>query len=169
MSTFDALHTPSSRDFPAEWYDSAPEDHFWMTWRLKVILRHLRRLKIDDRTALEGFTSLILTILLIGGIRLICTGILGEYIGRIYQEVKSRPSYVVRELRVNQPAWPREVLPIPVQGKPQTETAIVSHRNRRRAFGRETAAMIATPYPFPCDTAATMSTAAAPTSLAEEM
>jgi polyisoprenyl-phosphate glycosyltransferase len=45
----------------------------------------------------QGFTSIILTILLIGGIQLICTGILGEYIGRIYQEVKSRPPYIVRE------------------------------------------------------------------------
>jgi len=45
----------------------------------------------------QGFSSLILTVLLIGGIQLICTGILGEYIGRIYQEVKSRPPYVVRQ------------------------------------------------------------------------
>jgi polyisoprenyl-phosphate glycosyltransferase len=45
----------------------------------------------------QGFTSMILTVLLIGGIQLICTGILGEYIGRIYHEVKSRPSYVVRQ------------------------------------------------------------------------
>src|ERR1700747_3466243 len=55
MSTFDALQTPSSRDFPAEWYDSAPEDHFWMTWRLRVILRQLRGLKIGDRAAVKGF------------------------------------------------------------------------------------------------------------------
>jgi len=45
----------------------------------------------------QGLTSLILTVLLIGGIQLICMGILGEYIGRIYQEVKSRPAYVVRQ------------------------------------------------------------------------
>jgi hypothetical protein len=55
MSTTDPPQTPSSRDFPVEWYDSAPEDHFWMTWRIRVILRHLRRLKIDGRAALKGF------------------------------------------------------------------------------------------------------------------
>lgn len=55
MSTSGLSHTPSSRDFPVEWYDSAPENHFWMTWRLKVILRHLHRLKIDDSAALKGF------------------------------------------------------------------------------------------------------------------
>lgn len=52
----------------------------------------------------QGFASIILTILLIGGIQLICTGILGEYVGRIYQEVKRRPSYLVREARLHQPA-----------------------------------------------------------------
>jgi polyisoprenyl-phosphate glycosyltransferase len=45
----------------------------------------------------QGFSSTILTILLIGGIQLVSTGVLGEYIGRIYNEAKSRPSYVVRE------------------------------------------------------------------------
>lgn len=49
-------------------------------------------------------TSLILTVLLIGGIQLICTGILGEYIGRIYQEVKSRPSYILRQSTAEQTA-----------------------------------------------------------------
>lgn len=55
MSTLGALQTPSSCGFPAEWYDSAPEDHFWMTWRLRVILRHLRRLGIDESASVEGF------------------------------------------------------------------------------------------------------------------
>jgi glycosyltransferase involved in cell wall biosynthesis len=45
----------------------------------------------------QGFSSTILTILLIGGIQLVSTGVLGEYIGRIYNETKGRPSYVVRE------------------------------------------------------------------------
>jgi len=45
----------------------------------------------------QGFSSTILTILLIGGIQLVSTGVLGEYIGRIYNETKSRPSYVIRD------------------------------------------------------------------------
>jgi polyisoprenyl-phosphate glycosyltransferase len=45
----------------------------------------------------QGFSSTILTILLIGGIQLASTGVLGEYIGRIYNETKSRPSYVIRD------------------------------------------------------------------------
>jgi glycosyltransferase involved in cell wall biosynthesis len=43
----------------------------------------------------QGFSSTILTILLIGGIQLISTGVLGEYIGRIYTEAKGRPTYVI--------------------------------------------------------------------------
>ena len=43
----------------------------------------------------QGFSSTILTILLIGGIQLISTGVLGEYIGRIYTEAKGRPTYII--------------------------------------------------------------------------
>jgi len=42
----------------------------------------------------QGFASIIITILFIGGVQLMCLGILGEYIGRIYQEVKARPFFV---------------------------------------------------------------------------
>ena len=45
----------------------------------------------------QGFSSTILTILLIGGIQLVSIGVLGEYIGRIYDETKGRPTYVIRD------------------------------------------------------------------------
>ena len=44
-----------------------------------------------------GWTTLMIAVLFIGGVQLICTGILGEYIGRIYEETKRRPLYVVQE------------------------------------------------------------------------
>ena len=44
-----------------------------------------------------GFPTIVISILFLGGVQLICLGILGEYIGRIYDEVKGRPLWVIRE------------------------------------------------------------------------
>jgi glycosyltransferase involved in cell wall biosynthesis len=44
-----------------------------------------------------GYTSTIVSVLFMGGVQLMCIGLLGEYIGRIYDEVKQRPLFLVRE------------------------------------------------------------------------
>jgi dolichol-phosphate mannosyltransferase len=55
-----------------------------------------RRLYFKD-PAVTGFTTLLTMMMFIGGVQLITIGILGEYVGRIYEEIKQRPLYVVAE------------------------------------------------------------------------
>ncbi len=54
-------------------------------------------LRIVGSTWLAGQAVLLIVGLFLGGVQLICLGILGEYIGRIYDEVKGRPLYIVSE------------------------------------------------------------------------
>ncbi len=46
---------------------------------------------------IPGWTSLAVAVLFLGGVQLLAIGILGEYIGRIYEEVKRRPLYLIRD------------------------------------------------------------------------
>jgi dolichol-phosphate mannosyltransferase len=52
---------------------------------------------------LVGWTSLAVLILFMGGIQLLTVGIIGEYLGRIFDEVKGRPLYIVKETNLTRP------------------------------------------------------------------
>lgn len=54
-------------------------------------------LKITGGYLIRGWSSTIIAILFIGSIQLICLGIIGEYMGRIYDEEKKRPIYIIME------------------------------------------------------------------------
>ncbi|MBI5545724.1 MAG: glycosyltransferase family 2 protein [Deltaproteobacteria bacterium] len=56
------------------------------------------------QTAILGWPSVVIAVCLLGGAQLVSLGILGEYIGRIYDEVRGRPNFVVSEvLRFDEP------------------------------------------------------------------
>lgn len=46
----------------------------------------------------QGWATIMVGMLFLGGVQLICLGILGEYIGRIFNEIKQRPLYVIEEI-----------------------------------------------------------------------
>lgn len=48
-----------------------------------------------------GWTSLTLSIWLLGGIQLLCLGVIGEYIGKIYNETKQRPRFIIADKLIN--------------------------------------------------------------------
>ncbi|MFN7939205.1 MAG: glycosyltransferase family 2 protein [Bryobacteraceae bacterium] len=63
-----------------------------------LITLRVFRLGIFKEDVVLGYTSLMCAILFVGSIQMICVGILGEYLGRIYDEVKRRPFFVVRSI-----------------------------------------------------------------------
>lgn len=51
-----------------------------------------------NRDAPKGFSTLIVIMLFLGGIQLLCLSIVGQYLGRIFEEVKQRPRYIVNQI-----------------------------------------------------------------------
>ena len=54
-------------------------------------------MRVTGSQAFFGQATTLIAVLFLGGVQLICVGILGEYIGRLYDEAKGRPLYIVRE------------------------------------------------------------------------
>jgi dolichol-phosphate mannosyltransferase len=61
------------------------------------IIYELIRKAISPQSFVIGWAGLFTAIMFIGGIQLITIGIIGEYIGKIYQEVQKRPKYIIKE------------------------------------------------------------------------
>jgi polyisoprenyl-phosphate glycosyltransferase len=53
--------------------------------------------KLFTDAALPGWTSIVLPVYFLGGIQIFCIGMLGEYVGKIYGEVKSRPRFFIEK------------------------------------------------------------------------
>ncbi|HEY9784484.1 MAG TPA: glycosyltransferase family 2 protein [Candidatus Obscuribacterales bacterium] len=55
-------------------------------------------IKYISKTAVLGWTSIIMVVLFVGGIQLICLGIVGEYVGILHDEIKRRPLYLIDDI-----------------------------------------------------------------------
>ena len=55
--------------------------------------------KMTGGYVVPGWASIMVSVLFIGGVQLITLGVVGEYIGRIYDEVRARPLYLIRDVR----------------------------------------------------------------------
>ena len=66
---------------------------FAITYAIFIVIRTM-----VSGTSVPGYASLMVAILLLGGLQLLSLGVLGEYVGRIMVETKHRPLYVVREI-----------------------------------------------------------------------
>ena len=66
-----------------------------------IILAIQTMIKYLSGTAVEGFTTVILLVLIIGGFIMLSLGIIGHYIARIYEEVKGRPRYIISKVTDN--------------------------------------------------------------------
>jgi dolichol-phosphate mannosyltransferase len=90
---FDAIFSFSHKPLRAIWTMGFVVSFICIAYALFLVA--LRVLNIN---VVPGFTTPTVAILFLGGIQLISIGILGEYLGRIYDEVKQRPQYVIHEI-----------------------------------------------------------------------
>ena len=73
---------------------------------IAIIFIIFRALLFGDPTA--GWPSMVSILLFIGGIQLLCLGIIGKYIGKIFLETKQRPVYIIRETEKKTPRIEKE-------------------------------------------------------------
>ena len=68
---------------------------------LAYLVLNLTGIEVFGRTAQDvpGFTSIVLLLFLLSGIQLISIGVIGEYVGRIYDEAKGRPLFLLRDVK----------------------------------------------------------------------
>jgi polyisoprenyl-phosphate glycosyltransferase len=69
--------------------------------------------KFIARSALPGWTSIVLPMYFLGGVQIFCIGMIGEYLGKVYSEIKGRPRFFIERVASRPPArsLPHEARP----------------------------------------------------------
>jgi glycosyltransferase involved in cell wall biosynthesis len=75
---------------------------FAMLYGILLLACRLLDVGLFGRPVVDGYTSIIVSVLFLGGVQLFSVGILGEYIGRIYDEVKRRPLFFIQDIHRSQ-------------------------------------------------------------------
>ncbi len=75
-----------------------------VTSGIAILVQVIIRL-VDPHAVPTGFTTLIVLILFVGGIQMLCLGVIGSYLAHIYEEVKRRPAFIVESM-INAPTRP---------------------------------------------------------------
>lgn len=80
---------------------------FSLVYGVVLVVARLLGTGLFGIPVVDGYTSTIVSVLFLGGVQLIGIGILGEYVGRVYDEVKRRPLFLVRRVhRLDAPGDP---------------------------------------------------------------
>lgn len=75
-----------------------------------IIMLYTLYIRFINGDYVQGWTSIMISVLFLGGVQLICIGIIGEYLSRISDNVRDRPLYVVAETNISEKLTPAEKL-----------------------------------------------------------
>jgi dolichol-phosphate mannosyltransferase len=64
---------------------------------LVIVVKSIQHFILNQGDWLPGWASLFFSIVFLGGVQLITIGIIGEYVGKIYQEIQKRPQFLIKE------------------------------------------------------------------------
>jgi glycosyltransferase involved in cell wall biosynthesis len=102
--------------------------------------------RLFTNTAVPGWASTVVPMFLLGGIQLLCTGIIGEYLAKIYLETKRRPHFVIEKVAFNasQLRGSRPPAPTDTRSEPRGDRAIRDPEVRERRRGESASAELST-------------------------
>jgi dolichol-phosphate mannosyltransferase len=62
-----------------------------------IYLAYVIGIRLFTEQAVAGWTSVVAAVVVLGGVQLLCLGIIGQYLGRMYDEIKGRPLFLIAD------------------------------------------------------------------------